>query len=138
MKEKIRTALRIAIWYGYERLCIGTFGLGPGFRNPVEEVALMWRDVLLHESEFKGHFQDIVFAFEAPEGPESLVSTNSKAQSKAQSKPGSKTSTKSSASAKSTVSADLEVFKFVFKPANVHDAFKHPDVREYAASEQVC
>jgi uncharacterized protein (TIGR02452 family) len=67
MKDKIRTALRIAIYYGYPNLCIGNFGLGPGFRNPPEEVATMWKDAFLRDSEFVGHFHDVVFAFE-PEG----------------------------------------------------------------------
>ena len=41
MRDSVRTALRIAIYYGYYNLCIGNFGLGPGFRNPPEEVATM-------------------------------------------------------------------------------------------------
>ena len=32
MREKIATALRIAVFYGYKNLCIGSFGLGSGFR----------------------------------------------------------------------------------------------------------
>jgi hypothetical protein len=132
MRDKIRTALRIAIYFGYERLCIGTFGLGPGFRNPVEEVALLWRETIINEPEFKGQFRDIVFAFEAPEGPEhaekAAKATSSKSKEKEKSSKSSSSSSSSSSSAskqvKSTVSADLEVFRYLFKPAVIHDAFR--------------
>ncbi|CAG8977154.1 hypothetical protein HYALB_00003375 [Hymenoscyphus albidus] len=114
MRDKIRTALRIAVYYGYYNICIGSFGLGPGFRNPTEEVALMWRDAFLKDPEFQGHFQDVVFAFENPEGPGSGSSKSSS----------SKSSSSKSSSAKSTCASDLEVFKSVFKPMNIHGAFK--------------
>jgi len=117
MRDKIRTALRIAVYYGHTKLCIGTFGLGPGFRNPPEEVALMWRDALLRDPEFVGHFEDIVFAFDAPEGA-SLSSSSSKSSSSK--------SKSSSSSGKSTAAADLDIFRHVFKPAVIHDAFKTP------------
>ena len=120
MRDKIRTALRIAIWYGYYNLCIGNFGLGPGFKNPPEEVATMWKDAFLKETEFRGHFQDIVFAFEPPEG-----ASSSSSSSKASSKSSSKASTsKSSSSSSSSSSSDLDIFRHVFKPAIIHDAFK--------------
>lgn len=123
MRDKIRTALRIAVYYGHINLVIGTFGLGPGFRNPTEEVALMWRDALLKDPEFVGHFRDVVFAFDPPEGVAATSSSSSKVTS-------SKSSSKSSSasSSKSSVVADLEVFRHVFKPAVVHDAFKTPVV----------
>jgi hypothetical protein len=133
MRDKIHTALRIAIHYKYERLCIGTFGLGPGFRNPVEEVAIMWRDALLKDPEFIGRFRDIVFAFEAPEGLEPVDSSSSKASSsKTQ---GSSSKGPSSSSSQSTTGADLEIFKYVFKPAVVHDAFKTPTAHGYTPAE---
>jgi hypothetical protein len=116
MRDKIRTALRIAVYYRYHNLCIGSFGLGPGFRNPTEEVALMWRQAFLEDDEFKNHFEDVVFAFENPEGPGATVSSSSSKSSKSSS---SKTS-----SSKSTAASDLEIFKHVFKPMNIHGAFK--------------
>jgi len=117
MRDKIRTVLRIAIYYGYKNLCIGTFGLGPGFRNPPEEVALMWLEAFLKDPEFQNHFQDVVFAFQNPEGPNAPISSSSKSSSKA-------SSSKSSSASKSTASSDLEIFKRVFKPANIHGAFQ--------------
>jgi hypothetical protein len=127
MRDKIRTALRIAVYYGHTKLCIGTFGLGPGFRNPPEEVAMMWRDALLRDPEFVGHFEDVVFAFDAPEGPTSTSSSSSKSSS-------SKSKSSSSSSGKSSVAADLDIFRHVFKPAVIHDAFKSPPPQIYSPS----
>lgn len=131
MRDKIRTALRIAVFYRHINLVIGTFGLGPGFRNPTEEVALMWRDALLKDPEFVGHFRDVVFAFDPPEGVASTSSSTSKSSS---SKSASKSKSSSSSSTKSSVLADLDVFRKVFKPANVHDAFKTPVASYTSAS----
>ncbi|KAH7138345.1 hypothetical protein B0J11DRAFT_13297 [Dendryphion nanum] len=64
MIEKMRTVLRIAVYCGHTSLCIGAFGVGPIFRNPVDEVAKMWRKLLFEEPEFSGVFTDVVFAIE--------------------------------------------------------------------------
>lgn len=56
--------LRIAAAQGHADLCMGAFGVGPGFRNPVRQVAAMWRDLLFSEEEFKNSFNNIVFAIE--------------------------------------------------------------------------
>ncbi|MCJ1362838.1 hypothetical protein MMC16_001944 [Acarospora aff. strigata] len=64
MKEKMRTVLRIAAKWEHRELCMGAFGVGPGFRNPVTEVAAMWRDLLFSEEEFQGAFTNVVFAVE--------------------------------------------------------------------------
>lgn len=65
MKEKMRMVLRIAAAQHHSDLCIGAFGVGPGFRNPVRQVAAMWRDLLFSEDEFKNAFSNIVFAIES-------------------------------------------------------------------------
>jgi hypothetical protein len=122
MRDKIRTALRIAIYYGHHNLVIGNFGLGPGFRNPPEEVAKMWRDAFLKDPEFQGHFEDIIFAFEDSEGPGTISSSSSKNSSKS-------SSSKSSSSSKNSAASDLEIFKHVFTPMNIHKAYNPiPDV----------
>jgi hypothetical protein len=122
MKDKLRTALRIAVYYNYPNVCIGTFGLGSGFRNPPEEVAIMWRDLFLKDPEFVGHFNDVVFAFEPSEGP---VGTSSSSSSSSSSKSSSKhSSSSSSSSSRSSVTSDLEIFKHVFKPSVINDAYK--------------
>lgn len=65
MKEKMRTVLRIAAAHNHRDLCMGAFGVGPGFRNPVTQVATMWRELLFSEDEFKGTFSNVVFAIES-------------------------------------------------------------------------
>lgn len=62
MKEKMRTVLRIAIRWGHKDLCLGAFGVG--FRNPVAEVASMWREILFSELEFDRVFTNVVFAID--------------------------------------------------------------------------
>jgi uncharacterized protein (TIGR02452 family) len=64
MREKMRSVLRIASYCGHSNICIGAFGVGPIFRNPVGEVARMWRRLLFEEEEFGGVFTDVVFAIE--------------------------------------------------------------------------
>lgn len=65
MMDKMRSVLRIAAWYGHKDICIGAFGVGPIFRNPVGEVAEMWRALLFDDPEFHGVFANIVFAVES-------------------------------------------------------------------------
>ncbi|KZF21766.1 hypothetical protein L228DRAFT_159494 [Xylona heveae TC161] len=65
MMEKMRTVLRIAAAWGHSDLCLGAFGVGHGFRNPVTEIASMWRTILFSEPEFQGLFSNIVFAIES-------------------------------------------------------------------------
>jgi uncharacterized protein (TIGR02452 family) len=65
MQEKMRTVLRIAAYWQHREICIGAFGVGPAFRNPVGEVAKMWRELLFEEDEFQGVFRDVVFCIES-------------------------------------------------------------------------
>jgi hypothetical protein len=138
MREKIRTALRIAVFYGYPNLCIGNFGLGPGFRNPPEEVATMWREAFMKDPEFHGHFSDVVFAFEDPEGPGALTPSSSLKGSSSKSSSSKSSSSKSSSSKSSSASSDLAIFKHVFKPAVIHDAFKTPATDAYPSPDSTC
>ncbi|KAI4225108.1 MAG: hypothetical protein L6R36_004165 [Xanthoria steineri] len=64
MKEKMRSILRIAAIHHHVDLCMGAFGVGPGFRNPPALIASMWRSVLFEEAEFHGVFANVVFAIE--------------------------------------------------------------------------
>ena len=64
MCSKLRTILRIAMAEGHRTICLGSFGLGPIFKNPPREVAEMWRDLLFSESEFVGQFDNVFFAFD--------------------------------------------------------------------------
>jgi uncharacterized protein (TIGR02452 family) len=115
MSDKIRIALRIAVYYGYPNICIGRFGLGPGFRNPPEEVASMWKDAFLSDPEFVGHFHNIVFAFEPEISPTSSTDKSSSAD----------TSSKvTKMRSNPTSDKDIDVFRNVFNPSNIHGAFK--------------
>lgn len=60
MTEKIKLLLRVAVRRKKTRLVLGALGCGV-FRNPPEEVAPIFRQ-LLHDEEFKGYFEHIVFA----------------------------------------------------------------------------
>ena len=62
--EKMRTVLRIAALHDHKDICIGSFGTGPTFRNPMKEVAKMWKELLFHEEEFYGVFANVVFAID--------------------------------------------------------------------------
>jgi uncharacterized protein (TIGR02452 family) len=101
MREKIRTALRIAVYYEHPDVCVGAYGCGPIFRNPSSEVATMFRDILFFEDEFKGHFSNVVFAFE-PQAP------------------GSPSSSGSSGSSSSSHKTDMQIFKEVFDPSIIY------------------
>jgi len=99
-------------------------GLGSGFGNPPEEVARMWRDLFLKDAEFVGNFNDVVFAFEPPEGPMGAGSSSSSSSRGSSSKHSSKHSSSSSSSSRSKASSDLEIFKHIFSPAVIHDDYK--------------
>jgi hypothetical protein len=64
MKDKMRTVLRIAVRHGHGELVIGGFGTGSIWKNPVEQVATMWRDLLFDDREFRGCFKSILFAID--------------------------------------------------------------------------
>ena len=90
MKEKIRVVLRVAAAWNHRDLCVGTFGAGPGFRNPIRQLASMWKGILYSEEEFQGAFSNICFAIE-----------------------------RNIASGATGESTDYEVFKEEFDPSNV-------------------
>jgi uncharacterized protein (TIGR02452 family) len=60
-KDKMRLILRVAASKGHRRLVLGALGCG-AFRNPTEEVATCWQEVL-QEAEFRGGWwEEVVFA----------------------------------------------------------------------------
>ena len=121
MKDKIRTVLRMAVWWGHSDLALGSFGCGLQFRNPTREVATMWRDLLYFDDEFRGHFSNIVFAFDPLDGsnpnppPEKSSSPKEKPSSK-------KSSSDPKGKGKGKASfhlEDMEIFRDVFDPAKM-------------------
>ena len=76
MKEKMKTILRIAAKNHHSDLCLGAFGVGPSFRNPIRQVAAMWKEILFMDAEFQGVFSNIVFAIEKSAGTSSNNGTS--------------------------------------------------------------
>ncbi|KAK6540337.1 hypothetical protein TWF694_009140 [Orbilia ellipsospora] len=67
-KEKMRAILRMAAYQGISDICLSPFGCG-SYRNPVEEVCKIWKDLLLGRgSEFEGWFRNVLFAVADREG----------------------------------------------------------------------
>ena len=102
MKEKIRTALRIAASKKHLDICLGAFGCEPRFGNPALEVATLWKEVLYKETEFNGRFTNVVFAID---------DYNTSSGSKGNGKAGK---------------SDLEIFKEVFDPEKLLSAKYRP------------
>ncbi|KAI9666310.1 MAG: hypothetical protein M1821_004245 [Bathelium mastoideum] len=65
MLEKMRVVLRIAQAWGHPDICLGAFGVGSAFRNPVRQVARMWKTLLFEDAEFRGIFANVVFAIQS-------------------------------------------------------------------------
>jgi len=61
MKIKMRLSLRIAAKHGHRKLVLGALGCG-AFRNPPEEVAKLWREILTEEEFTGGWWDNVVFA----------------------------------------------------------------------------
>lgn len=59
-KKKMRLTLRLSALNGHTKVVLGALGCG-AFRNPTEDVAACWREVL-GEEEWKGWFEKVVFA----------------------------------------------------------------------------
>ena len=91
MMEKMRVVLRITSHWGFTSICLGAFGVGNVFRNPVGEVAKIWRRLLFEEEEFRGVFENVVFAIE----------------------------NNAAGGTEKTGSADLDMFRKEFDPSNV-------------------
>ena len=91
MREKIRTVLRMAVAWRHQDLCVGPFGIGPGYRNPTQQLASMWKEILFSEDEFENAFSNVVFAIE------NIAASNG-----------------------STGATDFEVFKDEFDPSKVY------------------
>lgn len=108
MKDKIRTALRIAVYYDHPDICFGAYGCGPIFRNPPREVATMFKDILFFEDEFKGQFSNVVFAFEPGTSSSGISSSSSSSGS-------------SSSSSSPNQKTDMQIFKEVFDPAKLYN-----------------
>ncbi|KAG6156077.1 hypothetical protein E4U37_000589 [Claviceps purpurea] len=133
MREKISRALRVCLDHNYNRVVVGDFGLGDGFLNPPQELAEVWRDLLLFDPNLRGQFRSVHFVFTDP-----LQSTTQESQKKYEEKRARQAAREGPASASTgqrtqplssqPAPTDMEVFESVFHP----DEIKR--VREKAAS----
>lgn len=64
VKNKMRAVLRVCAYQQFRYVVIGDFGLGNGYRNPPRELAELWREVFLWDTDLRGQFLAIVFVFE--------------------------------------------------------------------------
>ncbi|WKT49102.1 protein of unknown function DUF2263 [Fusarium oxysporum f. sp. vasinfectum] len=118
-RDKLRGALRICLYNGYDRVVIGDFGLGNGYRNPPQELAELWRD-----------FAYVVFVFEDPlqSTMRHIMDEITKKENKGKSRTGSSSSSGSSKS-HSNAPADREIFEHVFSASEVDRVLRQPDPR---------
>lgn len=134
VKDKLRGALRICAASGYESVVIGDFGLGNGYRNPPQELAELWREVLLYDPEIRGRIHHVAFVFEdTTQSTAQLILDDLAKKSKGSSHGSSSKSKSSSKSSKSTTSSDCptdyEIFAHVFSPGEVQRVLSQPDYR---------
>ncbi|KAG5994679.1 hypothetical protein E4U52_000901 [Claviceps spartinae] len=66
MREMISGALRVCLEHEYDRVVIGDFGLGDGFLNPPQDLAEIWRDLLLFDPNLREQFRSVHFVFTDP------------------------------------------------------------------------
>ncbi|RSL64510.1 hypothetical protein CEP54_004675 [Fusarium duplospermum] len=138
-RDKLRGALRICLYNGYDRVVIGDFGLGNGYRNPPQELAELWRDVFLFDPDLRGQFSYVVFVFEDPlqstarhildEIAKKENGSKGKSRAGSSSSSGSSKSHSSSSSSHGSSPADCHIFEHVFSPAEVDRVLRQPDPR---------
>ena len=147
VKNKLRAALTICAWHSISSVVIGDFGLGNGYRNPPQELAELWREVLLYDPVLRGRIQTVAFVFE--DHSQSTVklilddiakkskggsssggggSSGSKGKGKSSSSHSSGSSSSSSASS-SGYPTDYQIFQHVFDPNEIQRVLSQPDPR---------
>jgi uncharacterized protein (TIGR02452 family) len=134
IREKIRGALRICLYNGYDRVVIGDFGLGNGYRNPPQELAEIWRDVFLFDPDLRGQFAYVVFVFE--DQSQSTMRLIHEDMTRKESKRGGsrgKSSSSGSSSSSSRTShnfpTDLAIFEHIFDTPEIDRVLSQPDPR---------
>lgn len=143
-KNKIRAALKICIYSGYNSVVIGDFGLGNGYRNPPQELAEMWRDVFLFDPDVKGQLGYVAFVFEDDSQSTAKcilddIAKKSKSGGGGGSGAGSKGKTKggtaassgsgSAASGASSCLTDFQIFSQAFDNDEIKRVRNRPDPR---------
>lgn len=131
IRDKIRGALRVCLYNGYDRVVIGDFGLGNGHRNPPQEVAEIWRDVFLFDPELRGQFSYVAFVFDDPHQSTCRLILDEIIKKEAKSKARNRDSSSSSGSSRSSDGAfsDMAIFGHTFSTAEVERVLRQPDPR---------
>ncbi|CAJ2509066.1 Uu.00g140920.m01.CDS01 [Anthostomella pinea] len=136
VKNKIRAALRICVYYGHRSVVIGDFGLGNGHRNPPQEIAELWREVFLYDPDIRGRFDYVAFVFEdLYQRTAKLILDDIAKKSKGGHSSSSKGKSKSHGSSSSssaggpTVPSDFEIFQHVFDASEIQGVMSRPDPR---------
>ncbi|KAG6302852.1 hypothetical protein E4U09_001763 [Claviceps aff. purpurea] len=121
MREKICSALRICLHHKYDRVVIGDFGLGDGFRNPPQAVAKIWRDLLHFHPDLCGQFKYVVFAFVDPMQNttqwfrDDLKKCKEKARARREAKEGTSSASARRAHSSQPALTDMAIFESVFR-----------------------
>ncbi|UKZ67132.1 uncharacterized protein TrAtP1_008295 [Trichoderma atroviride] len=124
IREKIRGALRICLYNNYDRVVIGDFGLGNGYRNPPKELAEIWRDIFLFDPDLRGQFSYVVFVFEDP--TQNTTRLIHEEMAKKDRKGSSITKTKVPHGLGAT---DMDIFGHTFDPEEIERVLCRPDPR---------
>ncbi|KAI0390498.1 hypothetical protein F5Y17DRAFT_56005 [Xylariaceae sp. FL0594] len=139
VKSKLRSVLRICAYYNHRSVVIGDFGLGNGYRNPPQELAELWREVILYDPDLRGRFDYVAFVFEDPrQSTTKLIlddiakkssSSSSKGKGKAKASSSSASSSSSAQPDHSSSPTDFEIFTHVFSAGEIHNLLHRPDPR---------
>ncbi|RDA91847.1 hypothetical protein CP533_3687 [Ophiocordyceps camponoti-saundersi (nom. inval.)] len=137
MRRKMRGALGICLYHNYDRVVIGDFGLGNSCRNPPQEVAEIWRDLLLFDPDLRGRFAYVVFAFDDAEQSTTRMILNEIArrdrsvsgQSREARAAAASTSSLSPAGARAGDPTDISIFQRVFDDAEIERVLSATDPR---------
>ena len=138
VKDKIRGALRICAYTEYASVVIGDYGLGNGYRNPPQELAELWREVLLYDPDLRGRIRHVAFVFEDPsQSTTQLIlddlakkSKNGSSGSSSKSKSKSKSSSAGvGSSSSSSAPTDYQIFAHIFNNDEIQRVLSQPDSR---------
>lgn len=133
VKDKLRGALRICAYGEFTNVVIGDFGLGNGYRNPPQEMAELWREVLLYDPDLRGRIRQVAFVFEDPnQSTAQLIlddiakkskggSSGSSSKSKSKSK-----SSSSSSGSHGLAPTDYQIFRHIFSDNEIHRVLSQP------------
>ncbi|PTB44546.1 uncharacterized protein TrAFT101_003093 [Trichoderma asperellum] len=127
IREKIRGALRICLYNNYDRVVIGDFGLGNGYRNPPKELAEIWRDIFLFDPDLRGQFSYVVFVFEDP--TQSTTRLIHEEMAKKDRKSSSISKTKMPLGLGVNGATDMEIFEHTFDCEEIERVLCRPDPR---------